>query len=174
VPAPANLFLLVDDALITPSVTSGALPGTVRGLIAAELAPRIGLEVVERAVGPEELRAADEAFLTNALMGPGQGEDEGDCSPNITHRSRYKLPCPPLILLSSVYDRIALCHPEPRSSGGRSLSTFLRRNISASPISVAAPEDNARSRSPPRPSACRVHLREPSPPSGTRKPRSMT
>jgi len=25
--------------------------------------------VVERAVGPEELRAADEAFLTNALMG---------------------------------------------------------------------------------------------------------
>ncbi len=65
----ANLFLLVDDALITPSVTSGALPGTVRGLIAAELAPRIGLEVVERAVGPEELRAADEAFLTNALMG---------------------------------------------------------------------------------------------------------
>jgi branched-chain amino acid aminotransferase len=65
----ANLFLLVDDALITPSAASGALPGTVRGLIAAELAPRIGLEVVERAVGPEELRAADEAFLTNALMG---------------------------------------------------------------------------------------------------------
>jgi branched-chain amino acid aminotransferase len=65
----ANLFLLLDGALITPSVTSGALPGTVRELVVADLAPRVGLEVVERAVRPEELRAAEEALLTNALMG---------------------------------------------------------------------------------------------------------
>jgi branched-chain amino acid aminotransferase len=65
----ANLFLLLDGTLVTPSVTSGALPGTVRELLSAELAPRVGLEVVERTVRPQELRAAEEAFLTNALMG---------------------------------------------------------------------------------------------------------
>jgi hypothetical protein len=38
-------------------------------VLAAELAPRVGLEVVERAVRSEGLRVADEVFLTNALMG---------------------------------------------------------------------------------------------------------
>jgi branched-chain amino acid aminotransferase len=65
----ANLFLLLDGALVTPSVTSGALRGTVRELVTAELASTVGLEVVERVVRPEELRTADEVFLTNALMG---------------------------------------------------------------------------------------------------------
>ena len=65
----ANLFLLLDGALVTSSVTSGALRGTVRELVTAELAPTVGLEVVERVVRPEELRTADEVFLTNALMG---------------------------------------------------------------------------------------------------------
>ncbi len=65
----ANLFLLLDGALVTPSVASGALPGTVRELVTAELAPPIGLKVVERVVRPEELGAAHEVFLTNALMG---------------------------------------------------------------------------------------------------------
>ncbi len=43
----ANLFLVLDDALVTPSVASGSLPGTVRELIATELAPRMGVAVVE-------------------------------------------------------------------------------------------------------------------------------
>ena len=60
---------MLDGALVTPSASSGALPGTVRELITAEIAPRVGLEVVERTVRPEELRVADEVFLTNALMG---------------------------------------------------------------------------------------------------------
>ena len=50
-------------------MTSGALPGTLRELIATELAPRVGLEVVERVVRPGDLQVADEVFLTNALMG---------------------------------------------------------------------------------------------------------
>jgi branched-subunit amino acid aminotransferase/4-amino-4-deoxychorismate lyase len=41
----------------------------VRELVVAELASQIGLEVVERAVRPEELRAAEEGFLTNVLLG---------------------------------------------------------------------------------------------------------
>src|SRR3712207_8958122 len=44
----ANLFLLLDGTLVTPSVTCGILPGTVRELVTAELAPRVGLEVVDR------------------------------------------------------------------------------------------------------------------------------
>jgi branched-subunit amino acid aminotransferase/4-amino-4-deoxychorismate lyase len=41
----------------------------VRELVTTELGPTIGLEVVEKVVRPEELRTADEVFLTNALMG---------------------------------------------------------------------------------------------------------
>lgn len=65
----ANLFLALDDTLLTPDLASGALPGTVRELVLDELAPRMGLTVAERAVRPEELAAADEAFLTSALLG---------------------------------------------------------------------------------------------------------
>lgn len=65
----ANLFLALDDTLVTPSVASGALPGTVRGFVAAELAPRLGVAVAERVVRPEELYAASESFLTSALLG---------------------------------------------------------------------------------------------------------
>ncbi len=65
----ANLFLLLDGTLVTPSVRSGGLRGTVRELVTTELAPTVGLEVVERVVRPEELRTADEVFLTNALIG---------------------------------------------------------------------------------------------------------
>ncbi len=65
----ANLFLVLGDALVTPSVVSGALPGTLRELVATELAPRVGVDVVKRVVRPEELYAASEGFVTNALLG---------------------------------------------------------------------------------------------------------
>ena len=65
----ANLFLLLDGVLVTPGIGAGALPGTLRAFVVAELAPRAGLEVLERAVRPGELRTSEEAFLTNALMG---------------------------------------------------------------------------------------------------------
>lgn len=65
----ANLFLVLADALVTPSVVSGALPGSVRELIATELAPRMGVAVVKRVVQREELYAASEGFLTIALLG---------------------------------------------------------------------------------------------------------
>ncbi len=65
----ANLFLVFDDALVTPSVASGALPGTLRELVTTELAPQVGVDVVKRVVRPEELHAASEGFLTSALLG---------------------------------------------------------------------------------------------------------
>jgi branched-subunit amino acid aminotransferase/4-amino-4-deoxychorismate lyase len=65
----ANLFLARGETLLTPDPESGVLPGTVRGLVLAELAPQMGLTVVERPVRTEELVKADEAFLTSALLG---------------------------------------------------------------------------------------------------------
>ncbi len=65
----ANLFLARGETLLTPDPESGVLPGTVRGLVLAELAPQMGLTAVERTVRTEELATADEAFLTSALLG---------------------------------------------------------------------------------------------------------
>ncbi|MDQ4128320.1 MAG: aminotransferase class IV [Actinomycetota bacterium] len=65
----SNLFLALGDTLLTPDLASGVLPGTVREVVLTELAPRMGLTVAERPVRPEELAAADEAILTNALHG---------------------------------------------------------------------------------------------------------
>jgi branched-chain amino acid aminotransferase len=65
----ANLFLARGETLLTPDLESGVLPGTVRGLMVAELASQMGLTAVERTVRTEELAAADEAFLTSALLG---------------------------------------------------------------------------------------------------------
>lgn len=64
----ANVFLISGRSLITPDVSSGALPGVARGLI-LELAPLLGLEAEERPVEPGELVSAGGCFLTNALMG---------------------------------------------------------------------------------------------------------
>jgi branched-chain amino acid aminotransferase len=65
----ANLFLVLGDTVVTPSVASGALPGTVRELVATALAPGMGVAVAKRVVRPEELYAASEGFLTSALLG---------------------------------------------------------------------------------------------------------
>lgn len=57
----SNLFVVLDEALVTPPVSDGALPGTVReALLRAH-----GAE--ERSLSPEDFSRAGEAFLTNAL-----------------------------------------------------------------------------------------------------------
>jgi branched-subunit amino acid aminotransferase/4-amino-4-deoxychorismate lyase len=65
----ANLFFVLDGALLTPDPESGILPGTMREILMAELAPRMGLTAARRAVRPDEMSAAEEAFLTSALLG---------------------------------------------------------------------------------------------------------
>lgn len=65
----ANLFIAYDDTLVTPPLSAGALPGTVRSVVLAELTLRLGLPACERSVAPGELARADEAFLTSALLG---------------------------------------------------------------------------------------------------------
>ncbi len=57
----ANLFAMIDGALVTPPVADGALPGVMRGWISETL------PVVERPLLPEDLERAEEIFLTSAL-----------------------------------------------------------------------------------------------------------
>jgi branched-subunit amino acid aminotransferase/4-amino-4-deoxychorismate lyase len=64
----ANLFVVKGDTLMTPPVESGALPGVTRRCL-LELAAARGLTVREAPVLPEDLWAADEAFLTNTAIG---------------------------------------------------------------------------------------------------------
>lgn len=58
-----NIFIIKDGAVITPPVTAGILIGVTRG-VAIRLAGELGIEVVERDMKPDELKAADEIFLT--------------------------------------------------------------------------------------------------------------
>jgi len=64
----ANLFVVKGGTLVTPPVDSGALPGVTRRCL-LELAVARGLAVSETPVLPEDLWAADEAFLTNTVIG---------------------------------------------------------------------------------------------------------
>ncbi len=57
----ANLFLVIDGAVVTPPVAEGALPGVMRGEVLAVA----GAE--ERSLKPEDLASASEAFVTNCL-----------------------------------------------------------------------------------------------------------
>ena len=61
--ATTNLFGVLDGQLITPSVSCGLLPGTVRRYILETY------EVCEMEITPEQLIKCSEVFVTNALLG---------------------------------------------------------------------------------------------------------
>jgi len=63
----SNIFLVKKRELITPSLDSGILPGITREIVLS-LAKKVGKRPIERHVQPQELRGADEVFLTNTLM----------------------------------------------------------------------------------------------------------
>lgn len=58
-----NLFLVRGSRLLTPAVECGALPGIARGMVIE------GEPAEEERLRAGDLEAADEAFLTNALLG---------------------------------------------------------------------------------------------------------
>ncbi len=64
-----NLFMLIDNKLITPPISEGCLNGIMRKQI-LELAKKIeNLEVVEEIISPFDLQKADELFVTNVIKG---------------------------------------------------------------------------------------------------------
>jgi branched-chain amino acid aminotransferase len=64
----SNVFICRDGTLVTPPLSCGVLPGITREAI-IELAPTLGVRVVERPVTARELAEADVAFLTSSLRG---------------------------------------------------------------------------------------------------------
>ncbi|GAA5119813.1 aminotransferase class IV [Luteolibacter yonseiensis] len=67
--ATANLFLVKDGALLTPSSDSGCLPGIGREVL-LEIAGSHGIATDERTLGPEDLYEADEIFISSSTRGP--------------------------------------------------------------------------------------------------------
>jgi branched-chain amino acid aminotransferase len=64
----ANLFFIKDNQFFTPPLSEGGVAGVMRRYLLESL-PRAGFAVNERAIHPEDLKNADEVFLTNALKG---------------------------------------------------------------------------------------------------------
>jgi para-aminobenzoate synthetase/4-amino-4-deoxychorismate lyase len=64
----ANVFAAHDGVLSTPPLDGRILPGITRAAV-LEIARGEGLEVRERHLGREELRGADEVFLTGSVRG---------------------------------------------------------------------------------------------------------
>lgn len=63
----ANVFAIIGDALLTPPLSSGCLPGFARAEVLA-LAPEVGLVAKERALPPAALHEAREVFLTASVL----------------------------------------------------------------------------------------------------------
>ena len=64
----ANVFAVIDGALVTPPADGRILPGTARAAT-LRLAAELGIEAEERPLTLEELRGADEVFLTSSVRG---------------------------------------------------------------------------------------------------------
>ncbi len=64
--AAANIFVVVDGELLTPSLDSGILPGITRAT-ALGLAAEAGISAREQSLLPAVLQHAQEAFITSSL-----------------------------------------------------------------------------------------------------------
>jgi branched-chain amino acid aminotransferase len=63
----SNIFFANAQDLVTPPLESGILPGITREVM-LELARALGIRVIEKDVGLEEVEQFSEAFLTNSVM----------------------------------------------------------------------------------------------------------
>ncbi|MCG3128595.1 MAG: Branched-chain-amino-acid aminotransferase [Phycisphaerae bacterium] len=64
----SSVFLVRDEALLTPPVTTPVLPGITRGVL-LELAVEHRIAFREQSLTIDDLLGADEIFLTNSMMG---------------------------------------------------------------------------------------------------------
>ncbi len=65
--AVSNLFAVLRGEVATPPLTSGILPGITRARV-LELCASLGMSTRERTLSRDELRAADEMFVTNSIQ----------------------------------------------------------------------------------------------------------
>jgi branched-subunit amino acid aminotransferase/4-amino-4-deoxychorismate lyase len=66
--ATANLFLVKNGGLLTPSLESGCLPGITRAVV-IELARPLAIPCLQRQLSLQDLLTADELFLTSSIRG---------------------------------------------------------------------------------------------------------
>lgn len=64
-----NLFILLNNKLITPPVSEGCLNGIMRKQIISLAKNEENLEVIEEIISPFDLQKADELFCTNVIGG---------------------------------------------------------------------------------------------------------
>lgn len=60
----ANIFVVRNDKVVTPPLSSGCLEGVTRGVL-MEIAAEAGTAVVEQTLRPDDLYAAEEVFITS-------------------------------------------------------------------------------------------------------------
>ncbi|MDD4874466.1 MAG: aminotransferase class IV [Dehalococcoidales bacterium] len=63
----SNIFLISENAIMTPRRESGILPGITRDVI-LEMTPQLSITIFEADIRPEEIVEAEEAFLTNSIL----------------------------------------------------------------------------------------------------------
>ncbi len=66
--ATSNVFMVKEGRVITPSLATGLLEGITRALV-MRLAGDLGIACSEGVVWPDQVRAADELFLTSSVRG---------------------------------------------------------------------------------------------------------
>lgn len=64
-----NIFVVKNDSLLTPSLQKAGVAGILRRRIMEDYAESHGLIVMESALSLEDLKTADEIFLTNSVLG---------------------------------------------------------------------------------------------------------
>lgn len=84
----SNIFVVLDGEVVTPALSSGPLPGIIRGLLLES-----GL-VQQTVVSPEDLERASEVFLTSSTRGVHPVDRCGDrvfgaIGPRTREASRY-------------------------------------------------------------------------------------
>ena len=64
-----NLFLVIDNQIITPPLTDGAINGITRKKLIDVIKKTNEYSIIEKTISPFDLQKADELFLTNTTVG---------------------------------------------------------------------------------------------------------
>ncbi len=67
--ANGNLFMVIENKLITPPISEGCLNGVMRKQIIALAKQMDSITVLESPISPFDLQKADELFITNCIIG---------------------------------------------------------------------------------------------------------
>jgi len=62
----ANVFMIKGNSLLTPPLNGSVLPGIMRQFL-IDQAPKLGIQMIEKALFPNDLLQADQVFATNSV-----------------------------------------------------------------------------------------------------------